>query len=306
MSKEEHRMIFEKFCRERYVDKSRRTSKTVNEEKAKRIRQAVKGEHSSTTASFRHWVRRTKKFELLNCAELELTDVLCLPVKAKNDNDKTIFGHYHVVAMVEKFYDILERIHSLESGHVGYKKSLAEVQKTYDCLPREAVQYFCNTCSICQLKQPQNSTAPLRPIVSSGFLTRCQIDLIDMRHMPDGSYHYIAHYMDHWSKFHILWPLMKKSAIDVAVGLVKRVFPYLGLPKILQSDNGREFVNEIVKEVVRSWPGEVVIINGRPRHSQSQGLVEKGNHLVEMQIQSMKNEWKESGDVPWSDWLARI
>ncbi|KAL5475273.1 hypothetical protein EMCRGX_G027353 [Ephydatia muelleri] len=99
---------------------------------------------------------------------------------------------------------------------------------------------------------------------------------------------------------------MKKSAVDVAVGLVKRVFPYLGLPKILQSDNGREFVNEIVKEVVRSWPGEVVIINGRPRHSQSQGLVEKGNHLVEMQIQSMKNEWKESGDVPWSDWLARI
>ena len=87
---------------------------------------------------------------------------------------------------------------------------------------------------------------------------------------------------------------------------MKRVFPYLGLPKILQSDNGREFVNEIVKEVVRSWPEEVVLINGRPCHSQSQGLVEKGNHLVEMQIQSMKNEWKESGDVPWSDWLARI
>ena len=43
---------------------------------------------------------------------------------------------------------------------------------------------------------------------------------------------------------------MKKSTVDVAVGLVKRVFPYLGLPKILQSDNGREFVNEIVKEVV--------------------------------------------------------
>ena len=83
MSKEEHRLIFEKFCCERYVaiDKSgRRTSKTVSEEKAKRIRQAVKGEHSSgVTASFRHCVNRTKKFELLNCAELGLTDVLCLP-----------------------------------------------------------------------------------------------------------------------------------------------------------------------------------------------------------------------------------
>ena len=94
MSEEEHRLIFEKFCRERYVaDKSRRTSKTISEEKAKRIRQAVKGEHSSgVTASFRHWVNRTKKFELLNCAELELTDVLhvCLPVKAKVSESRKI------------------------------------------------------------------------------------------------------------------------------------------------------------------------------------------------------------------------
>ena len=68
-----------------------------------------------------------------------------------------------------------------------------------------------------------------------------------MRHMPDESYHYIAHYMDHWSKFHISWPLMKKSAVKVSCSLC---FFYIGLPKILQSDNGREFVNEIVKVTV--------------------------------------------------------
>ena len=45
----------------------------------------------------------------------------------------------------------------------------------YEGLPREAAQYFCNTCHICQLKQPQNCTAPLKPIISSGFLTRCQV-----------------------------------------------------------------------------------------------------------------------------------
>ena len=45
-------------------------------------------------------------------------------------------------------------------------------------------------------------------------------------------------------------PLMRKSAAEVAVGLATKVFPYLGLPKILQSDNGREFVNEIVKETM--------------------------------------------------------
>ena len=41
---------------------------------------------------------------------------------------------------------------------------------------------------------------------------------------------------------------MNKTAVEVAMGLVTRVFPYTGLPKILHSDNGREFVNELVRE----------------------------------------------------------
>ena len=44
------------------------------------------------------------------------------------------------------------------------------------------------------------------------------------------------------------------------------------------------------------WPGDVVVINGHPRHSQSyRDLVEKGNHLVELQLQAMKFEWKGRG-----------
>ena len=45
----------------------------------------------------------------------------------QNENDKTLFGHHRLVAIVENFYDILERVHSTENGHVGYKKTLAEV-----------------------------------------------------------------------------------------------------------------------------------------------------------------------------------
>ena len=53
-----------------------------------------------------------------------------------------------------------------------------------------------------------------------------QIDLIDMRHMPDDSYNYIAHYMNYWSKFHVMWPLMRKSAVEVAVGLATKVLVF--------------------------------------------------------------------------------
>ena len=61
-----------------------------------------------------------------------------------------------------------------------------------------------------------------------------------MRHCPDGTYKWIGHYMDHWSKFHVLFALCQKSAAEVALNLQNQVFSYLGTPKILHSDNGRD------------------------------------------------------------------
>ena len=67
----------------------------------------------------------------------------------------------------------------------------------------------------------------------------------------------------------------------MAINLETKVFAYFGPPKILQSDNSREFVNTIVHKFVQDWPGEVTIVNGYARHPQSHGLVEGGNAKVE-------------------------
>ncbi|CAJ0914660.1 unnamed protein product, partial [Mesorhabditis belari] len=58
------------------------------------------------------------------------------------------------------------------------------------------------------------------------------------------------------------------------------IFGTFGAPKILQSDNGKEFANRLVKELVNRWPS-CRIMHGRPRHSQSQGSVERANQDVE-------------------------
>ena len=73
-------------------------------------------------------------------------------------------------------------------------------------------------CFVCHVRKPQTTRGPLRPIISSGFMTRgqvhllcaiimlhvhnyvtAQIDLIDMRHRPDG------HPLPHW--WCLLWIL---------------------------------------------------------------------------------------------------
>ena len=130
--------------------------------------------------------------------------------------------------------------------------------------------------------------------------------VIDMRHRPDAMYKWIGHYMDHWSKYHVLFPLTRKCAIEVALNLQNRVFAFLGTPKILHSDNGREFVNEIVHSIVKEWPGEVVIVNGRPRNPKCQGLVEQGNSMVEKLLGARLHEWEGDEHPVWAEWLPFI
>ena len=76
-----------------------------------------------------------------------------------------------------------------------------------------------------------------------------------MRHDPDGDYRWISHLMDHFTKFHVLFPIVDKSAHCVAENLRERVFAYFGLPFIVQSDNRREFAKRLSEQLVEIWPG---------------------------------------------------
>ena len=64
-----------------------------------------------------------------------------------------------------------------------------------------------------------------------------------------------------WAIMHFLY---RKFAVEVALNLQNNVFAIVCVPRILHSDNGREFVNQIIESVVKRWPGEVVVVNGRP------------------------------------------
>ncbi|KAL8578594.1 hypothetical protein ACOMHN_015050 [Nucella lapillus] len=86
-------------------------------------------------------------------------------------------------------------------------------------------------------------------------------------------------YLNHFTKFCILRPLTSKRAEEVAVNLLD-IFLLFGAPAILQSDNGREFVNALIAELSTLWPN-LKLVTGRPRHPQSQGAVERVNGVVQ-------------------------
>ena len=86
----------------------------------------------------------------------------------------------------------------------------------------------------------------MKSIVSNTLNSRCQVDLIDMQSQPDGDKKFILNNQDHLTKFIVLKALRSKRAEEVAYD-VHDVFCFLGAPHTVQSDNGREFSNKVVK-----------------------------------------------------------
>ena len=145
---------------------------------------------------------------------------------------------------------VLYRVHTHLFKHAGYKKVLDHVKKNYFGITRGFVQKFSKTCPTCSLKHPKCDKPPLKPILVDDYLKRVQVDLVDMQHAPDGDYKYIGHFIDHFTKYNVLFPLKTKEKGEVAVLLEERVLGYMGAPRIFHSDNGREFVNELLQKLL--------------------------------------------------------
>ncbi|XP_015369695.1 PREDICTED: KRAB-A domain-containing protein 2-like [Diuraphis noxia] len=197
-------------------------------------------------------------------------------VKRKRKHHVVITGCFK-----EEFYEILKTTHE-SIGHGGRDRMISELSRKYKNITRCDVEVFLQLCEPCQLKQKG-------------------VDLIDFQSHPDGKYKFILVYQYHLTKFIILKPLEYKRAEEVAFNLID-IFTLIGALSILQSDNGREFSNNIVSNLKDMWP-ELKIVHGKPRHSQSQGGVERANQDVENMLTTWMQTEKNSH---WSQGLRFI
>ncbi|CAF3681368.1 unnamed protein product [Rotaria socialis] len=102
-----------------------------------------------------------------------------------------------------------------------------------------------------------------------------------MRSIKHDGFNFIVHAKDHFTKFSWLFALPSKEAHHVALHL-RNLFLY-----IWSSENSAKA--NIILNLKLNWP-DLIIINGRPRHPQRQGLVERVNAVV----QKMLGKWLET------------
>jgi hypothetical protein len=219
--------------------------------------------------------RRLKRFDILKVSDEEK---LIVPLKPGETNIQ-----YYVTN--DELFNILSETH-IRTGHGGRTRMLKELQVRYKNITYEVIMLYLNLCKQCQMKYsaPKKGIV-VKPMVSSELNSRCQVDLIDLQSHRDGDYVFIMVYQDHLTKFVQLRPLKSKRAEEVAYHLLN-IFLTFGAPAILHSDNDREFSNRVISELCTMWK-DVKIVHGKPRHSQTQGSVERANQ----DIQNMLTAW---------------
>lgn len=84
-----------------------------------------------------------------------------------------------------------------------------------------------------------------------------------------------------FSKFCWLFLIQNKNADDIYAVLYV-LFQKEGCPDILQSDNGSEFIADIIIKLCHDFG--VRVVHGRPHHPQSQGQIENQNKVIKRHL----------------------
>ncbi|KAF7685449.1 Gag-Pol polyprotein, partial [Cucumispora dikerogammari] len=129
--------------------------------------------------------------------------------------------------------------------HMGYNKTEQFIKDIYFTIKREVVRSVCKSCEACAITEPLKRIFPLINIKASSLRERSQIDFVNLInfHEKNEGYKHLINAIDIFSFFNMATKLKTKTGVEL-VSALKSIFQQYGYPKIIQHDNGKEFVNK--------------------------------------------------------------
>ena len=151
---------------------------------------------------------------------------------------------------------VLSLIHDVPSaGHPGRDRSLKLARKKYYWQTmRKDIENHIHRCEECaKNKGTTGKPAPILEYPTPNMpWDTVAIDILQLPRSSQGS-PYVLVAVDHFSRFVVLAPLKTKSAVEVAHALITHVICPFTTPKVLLSDNGTEFRNQVLEEICRQY-----------------------------------------------------
>jgi hypothetical protein len=221
---------------------------------------------------------------------------MCHPAHEPNpDNDPVVMPTTIVYTLLHMYHD--------QNGHYpGINKTMQTIRLKYWWPTyRNDITSYINSCQFCQWRNRnrQNTKPPVQTYELPALpFSTIQVDLTECVRSRMGNL-YILVIKCALTKYVELVPLFDKSPQEVATAIINRVYLKHGTPSVLISDNGNEFVNQIMEHVSAIFKVKHVTTSGY--HPQANGLVENHNQTLKNQLKAFINEkqsnWDEHLDV---------
>lgn len=227
-----------------------------------------------------------------NLAPTDVDGVLCLKSTEPQHHDKAPLILLPQAARIA----IVQRMHlGPEAGHFGRKKTLARIRNRYvwGTMARDVAKVL-RTCSQCwQQAKDGARMLPYRTLPRGWPGEVIAMDLFGPLPVTRTGFSLILVIVDHFSRWVDLTALRRAEALDVVNILKERWIPQHGVPRLILSDNGPQFIAEILERLCKSIGARKIF--STPYHPQ-------GNSVVESFMRTLKKALGALVDEDGKDW----
>ena len=188
-----------------------------------------------------------------------------------------------------------------QMGHQGIDKVQQRILLRF-AWPRlrKACERWVNACLSClQVKDPRKIKFPLRSVESSKLNEVVQIDHQKIC-MTDSGYNQILEILDHFTKFAEAAPCQTASAEETCDHLITHWISRYGCPMTFQSVNGKAFVGDQTKELMRRF--HIAQAHSTSYHPQTNRLVERQNRTLVIMLRVFCSKYM----TDWDKYLPQV
>ncbi|KAK7909313.1 hypothetical protein WMY93_013997 [Mugilogobius chulae] len=204
------------------------------------------------------------------------------------------------VVVPSKFrHEVLSLAHDNPlAGHLGIRKTYSRIlRQFYWPGLKKDVQLHCKTCHVCQVagkSTPPIPPYPLYPIpaVDAPF-DRLIVDCVGPLPRTKSGNQYLLTIMCASTRFPEAIPMRKITAPAVVKALVK-FFSLFGLPKVVQTDQGTNFMSRVFAQVAKEL--NITHCFSSAYHPESQGALERFHQTLKSMLRAYCLEFEKEWD----------
>jgi transposase InsO family protein len=197
-------------------------------------------------------------------------------------------------------YKVLKSLHDAPAaGHLGEKRCLSSLRHApvFWFNSKADMKRHCRSCDscFCAKTSPKKHKAPMVSFGSGEPLERIAMDIAGEFVTTERGNKYIYVVQDYYTKYVTLIPVPDHKAHTLARELVTHVFSKIGIPKVIHSDQGSEFMGHIFNETCKIFGVDKTKTS--PWHPQSDGMVERMNKVVGSMLRQYVNAVQTDWDL---------